>query len=113
MKEFLGYPIDWSQKPPFAPTQQQRKGVRAQELLLVKPKIRRLPLDKDEDLEADITLQLNRYWTRLALRVGAHNLEVMQDQIMGHHDETANIFPPVHKRLKREWEGFVDNLMKE
>ncbi|KAF9446301.1 hypothetical protein P691DRAFT_804404, partial [Macrolepiota fuliginosa MF-IS2] len=56
MKEFLGYPVDWSQKPPFAPAQQQCKDARAQGQLVARPKIRRLFLDKDEDLEADTTL---------------------------------------------------------
>ncbi|KAF9451145.1 hypothetical protein P691DRAFT_787776 [Macrolepiota fuliginosa MF-IS2] len=41
----------------------------------------------------------------IVLRVGAHDLEVMQGQIVGYHDETANILPPAHKQLKREREG--------
>ncbi|KAF9442353.1 hypothetical protein P691DRAFT_681656 [Macrolepiota fuliginosa MF-IS2] len=32
---------------------------------------------------------------------------------MGYHDEIDNILPPAYTRLKREWEGFVDNLIGE
>lgn len=52
-KEFFGYVVDWSRRPPSTPA--QREGAQIREKQAGKLKVLRVLLDKGEDLEANVT----------------------------------------------------------